>query len=191
MGYTTEFTGRVAVEPPLNGREIAYLRKFAGTRRMDRDNGPYFVDGTGWAGQGRDADIRAYNAPPAGQPGLWCHWEPTDDGAAIVWNQHEKFYHSPEWMAYLIDHFLKAGAHAQGEPGFEDFSFDHVLDGVIDAQGEESWDSWQLMVRDNEVSVSGPEEPETAWLCGGCFTVVADEHTVCCPGAGLMTTYVE
>ncbi|MFI8460792.1 hypothetical protein [Kitasatospora sp. NPDC085464] len=191
MGYTTEFTGRIAVEPPLNEQEIGYLRRFAGTRRMDRDNGPYFVDGTGYAGQGHDADIREFNTPPAGQPGLWCSWEPTDDGAAIEWNRQEKFYASAEWMRYLVDHFLKPGAHAQGEPGFEEFTFDHVLNGVIDAQGEESWDTWQLMVRDNEVTVSGPVEPETAWHCGGCLEVIADEDTVCCPGSEAVPADVE
>ncbi|WP_229929242.1 hypothetical protein [Kitasatospora xanthocidica] len=183
MGYTTEFTGRIAVDPPLNEQEIAYLRKFAGTRRMDRANGPYYVDGTGFAGQGHDADIRAFNEPPAGQPGLWCKWEPTDDGAAIEWNGQEKFYGAPEWMAYLVDHFLKPGGHARGEAGFEAFTFDHVLNGVIDAQGEEPWDTWQLTVRDNAVSASEPVDPETAWLCGGCLTVVADEDTPCCPGS--------
>ncbi|MFD0351416.1 hypothetical protein ACFQ0M_45920 [Kitasatospora aburaviensis] len=191
MGYTTTFTGRIAVEPPLNEQETTYLRKFAGTRRMDRDNGPYYVDGTGYAGQGRDADIREYNKPPAGQPGLWCKWEPTADGAAIEWNRHEKFYDSPEWLAYLVDHFLKPGAHAHGKPGFENFTFDHVLNGVIDAQGEESWDTWKLIVRDNEVSTSGPVEPETTWLCEGCLTVIADEDTICCPGAEPIPAYAE
>jgi hypothetical protein len=189
MGYTTTFTGRIAVAPPLNAHEIDYLRKFAATRRTDRDRGPYYVDGTGCAGQGRDADIRDYNRPPAGQPSLWCKWEPTADGLAIEWNGQEKFYGPSEWMAYLVDHFLRPGARAHGNPGFEDFTFDHLLNGVLDAQGEEPWDTWQLTVRDNEVSASEPEEPEeaeepgTAWLCGGCRTVPADEDAVCCRGA--------
>ena len=71
MGYTTDFTGSIAISPPLNAEEIAYLHKFNETRRMDRKNGPYFVDGTGDYGQGRDPDIRDYNKAPAGQPGLW------------------------------------------------------------------------------------------------------------------------
>ncbi|MFD0566166.1 hypothetical protein ACFQ2M_32580 [Kitasatospora saccharophila] len=140
MGYQTVFTGRIAVEPPLNPQEVAYLRKFAGTRRMDRDRGPYFVDGTGFMGQGHDPDVRDHNEPPAGQPGLWCKWEPTADGAAIAWNRNEKFYRATEWMAYLVEHFLRPGARAAGEPGFEGFTFDHVLDGVVDARGEESYD---------------------------------------------------
>ncbi|MFG2819053.1 hypothetical protein ACGFX4_06440 [Kitasatospora sp. NPDC048365] len=191
MGYTTTFIGRIAVEPPLSEREIAYLRKFAGSRRMDRDQGPYFVDGTGPFGQGRDADIREYNKPPAGQPGLWCMWVPTADGAALEWNGHEKFYNAPEWMAYLIDHFLRPGAHARGGPGFEGFTFDHVLGGVVDAQGEESWDSWQLSVRDNEVSASEPVEPESVWVCENCRTVLPDEDSVCCRGYEPVQAYVE
>lgn len=100
----------MSVSPPLNAHEIAYLRKFAVSRRMDRAHGPYFVDGSGPFGQGRDDDIRNFNEPPAGQPGLWCQWEPTEDGTAIEWNGEEKYYKSAEWMTYLIDTFLKAGA---------------------------------------------------------------------------------
>ncbi|MGF1428652.1 hypothetical protein [Kitasatospora sp. LaBMicrA B282] len=153
MGYQTTFTGQVAVEPPLNQQEIAYLRKFAATRREDREGGPYVADYIGYAVQGREAD-----RIPEGQPSRWCNWEATDDGAAIEWNGAEKFYNSPEWMTYLIDHFLKPGGAAQGQPGFEHFTFDHTINGVIDAEGEEPGDIWQLLVRDNEVSVDGPDD---------------------------------
>ncbi|MGW2255690.1 hypothetical protein ACWCXH_36885, partial [Kitasatospora sp. NPDC001660] len=62
MGYHTEFTGRIDVVPPLNESERTYLRKFARSRRMDRDTGPYFVGGryydpldrTGWQ---EDSDV--------------------------------------------------------------------------------------------------------------------------------------
>ncbi|WP_063772022.1 MFS transporter [Kitasatospora mediocidica] len=189
MGYTTEFTGHVTITPPLNPAEIAYLRKFAGTRRMDRDNGPYFVDGTGHAGQGHDPDIRTFDKPPAGQPGLWCGWVPTADGSAIEWNRTEKFYDSPEWMTYLIDHFLKPGAHTQSNPGFADFTFNHLLNGTIDAQGEEPWDTWQLLVRDNKVSTSEPEPPAPDWHCESCLQPVADENATCCPGSEPIPVY--
>ena len=109
MGYTTEFEGSVSISPPVNAHEIAYLRKFAASRRMDRARGPYFVDDSGPFGQGLDDDIRDFNKPPAGQPGLWCWWEPIKDGTAIKWNGVEKFYNSEEWMTYVIDLFLKPG----------------------------------------------------------------------------------
>lgn len=149
MGYTTSFEGQVAVEPPLNPTEIAYLRDFAESRRHRRPEGPYSTRDCAW-----DAD--GYNRPPEGQPSLWCNWEPTSDGAGIQWNGAEKFYNAAEWMTYLVDHFLKPGAHAQGQPGFEAFTFDHTVTGLIKAQGEEPADSWELIVVDNEVAGESP-----------------------------------
>ncbi len=152
MGYTTDFSGRVSVTPPLNAAEVEYLTKFSESRRMDRSLGPYYVDGSGFRGQGHDADIKNFNTPPAGQPSLWCGWIPTPDGTAIEWDGTEKFYASEEWMQYLIDHFLKPGGLAQGKPGFGSFTFDHVLSGRIEAEGEERSDVWTLVVEDNRVS---------------------------------------
>jgi hypothetical protein len=76
VGYNTDFQGAVTVVPPLNKHEIAYLRRFASTRRMDRELGPYYC-GKGFAGQDREPDIRDYNKPGFDQPGLWCKWEPS------------------------------------------------------------------------------------------------------------------
>lgn len=163
MGYTTDFDGEVRIDPPLNPEEIAYLRKFAGSRRMLRDLGPYFTDGSGLFGQGDDPDIRDHNSPPTGQPGLWCHWVPSDDGSGIGWDGTEKFYDAETWMTYLIDTFLKPGAAVQTElaspvegrhypDAFARFTFDHVLSGVIDAQGEDPEDRWRLVVEDNAVT---------------------------------------
>lgn len=164
MGYSTDFEGTVTVTPPLNPHEIAYLNKFAGTRRMLRDLGPYYVDGSGFAGQGNDPDIRDHNSAPPEQASLWCGWIPTEDGTGIEWNGAEKFHSGDVWMAYLIDTFLKAGATLQGElanpvpgrhysPAFDHFTFDHVVNGTIDAQGEDPEDRWRLVVTDNAVTV--------------------------------------
>ena len=67
MGYTTDFSGRVEITPPLNQAEIDFLKKFNNTRRMDRHNGPYFVDATGVAGQDDMPDVIDHNRPPQGQ----------------------------------------------------------------------------------------------------------------------------
>jgi len=155
MGYTTEFEGRIAVDPPLAKAEIEYLKKFAGTRHMDRSNGPYFVDGTGDFGQGTnwmgDPDVVDRNKPPAGQPGLWCQWVPTDDGKFIEWDGNEKFYNAEEWMTYIIDHFLAPRAKAIGYvPGVKG---GHICSGKIVAQGEAVSDRWELIVRKNKVRV--------------------------------------
>jgi hypothetical protein len=124
MGYTTNFEGTITVNPPLNAAEAAYLREFADRRHDDTPSVPSF----------------------------YCQWVPTDDGAGIEWDQGEKFYEAEEWMRYLVDHFLKDGAEAMGQPGFEGFLFGHVLNGTIAAQGEEAGDRWDLVVTGNVVS---------------------------------------
>jgi hypothetical protein len=168
MGYHTEFIGEVNVEPPLNAAEVEYLKRFSSTRRMWRKSGPYTVVDNlpsvnpNWpvsewdrkVGQVETADVLDYNSPPPGQPGLWCQWEPTDDGKFIRWDGGEKFYDSPQWMEYLITNFLQEGAAASrsGDPQFADFTFNHVLNGVINAEGEEQGDVWKLIVTNNDVT---------------------------------------
>lgn len=149
MGYMTEFKGQIKIDPPLSTEEIAFLTKFAETRRMSRKNGPYFVDGSGEFGQGHDDDILDYNNPPEGQPNLWCSWVPTSDGSSIEWSGAEKFYEAEKWMQYLIDHFLRPGRYAWMLP----FLQDHTCNGSILAQGEDIGDRWKLIVTDNQVSV--------------------------------------
>jgi hypothetical protein len=157
MGYTTVFEGSVRVTPPLNRHERAYLRKFARTRRMDRTKGPYFVGGSDIDGRGNDTDVLDFDRPAAGQPSLWCGWVPTRDGTAIVWDGVEKFHDADDWMRYLIDHFLRPGALAQGRDGFRRFTFDHTVDGLIHARGEDPDDIWDLTVTANTVTVSYSE----------------------------------
>src|SRR5690606_24127779 len=120
-------------------------------RRMNRKNGPYFVAGTGDYGQGDDPGIINFNQPPEGQPGLWCQWVPTGDGTATVWDGGENFYDSDDWMEYIIDHFLKPGALAKDKLPF--LQANHICNGNIDAQGEETDDRWRLVVKNNKVSV--------------------------------------
>jgi hypothetical protein len=149
MGYSTSFEGQVTVTPPLNAAEVAFLAAFADSRRHQRPDGPYSTTDARY-------DQDGYNTPPEGQPGLWCNWEATPDGTGIRWNGAEKFYYAAEWMTYLIDHFLKPAAHAQGHPGFEKFTFDHTVTGLIKAQGDEPDDTWDLVVDDNEVAGESP-----------------------------------
>jgi hypothetical protein len=141
MGYTTDFTGSIQIEPPLNADEIDYLNKFNRSRRMNRHSGPYNVEGSEQFG---NFDIIDYNDPPEGQPGLWCQWVPTEDGSQLVWDGNEKFYNSADWMEYLITHFLRP-AHIANMP----FLQGHICNGEIEAQGEDSDDRWKLIVHNN------------------------------------------
>lgn len=151
MGYTTDFSGQIDVVPPLSAEEVDYLTRFNETRRMLRRKGPYFVGGGGLYGQAIEADVIDGNRPPEGQPGLWCQWRPTLDGHGIEWDEGEKFYCAAEWMKYLIVHFLGTEPLAKAELPFLQ---GHTLNGVIQAQGEDLEDRWELIVEDNVVSVA-------------------------------------
>lgn len=162
MGYTTEFEGKVTIDPPLNAKEVKYLTKFNETRRMDRENGPYFVGGTGPYGQGDDPDVRDHNSPPEGQPGLWCQWTPGDvveddmgepvSASSLEWDGGEKFYYATEWMRYLIDHFLSHEPLAKLNNKHFDFLQGHTVNGTIYAEGEDPGDNWKIVVKDNIVT---------------------------------------
>ncbi len=149
MGYSTDFSGSINIEPPLDAQEIEFINKFSESRRMERTKGPYFVDGSGYHGQNADDDIVDYNEPPYGQPGLWCQWVVSDDGTELIWNEVEKFYAADQWMAYLIKHFLKRNPIAKSELPFLK---GHILDGAIEAQGEDISDRWLLCVTNNKVT---------------------------------------
>lgn len=161
MGYTTDFDGEFSVTPTLRPEHVAYLQKFAGTRRMMRDadqtalrpdpireavglpvgpDGAYFVGAEGFAGQEHGApDVVNGNIAGGGQPGLWCQWVPSDDGTTIAWDLTEKFYNYVEWLQYLIDNFLAPWGYS--------------LNGQVMWQGEESGDMGQILVADNGVRV--------------------------------------
>jgi len=140
---------------------------------MNRARGPYYAEPVGNHGQNHEEDVEDYNVPGFDQPGLWCHWVPADDGTVIVWDEGEKFYAAGEWMRYFIDTFVRPGCELQrflaGEPrsdgserwltdpSFEHFTFDHVCNGTIYADGESSDDFWKIVVTDNVVAVFDAE----------------------------------
>lgn len=159
MGYTTDFEGAVEVEPPLNKDEISFLKDLVESRRMHRLRGPLYVLGASdHFGNEDRSDVVDYNRPAVTQPGLWCQWEPSDDGYLIHWDGNEKFYYSVEWMQYIIENLLsEAGRdyveyHHSGDPRLDKFTFNHVVNGEIHAQGEDEDDTWKLVVKDNIVT---------------------------------------
>jgi hypothetical protein len=153
MGYQTEFEGSFKVEPPLSAAEADYLKRFAGTRHCIHQPGPYVADGS-------------HDCPGSGTcyeegrevPGFWCKWEPDGDGTEISWNGMEKFYDADLWIAWLIRHLLGPDASgrlgpAEGrKPELRPFTCDHVLNGTVDAEGQDPDDRWQLIVTDNRAT---------------------------------------
>ena len=152
MGYTTDFEGEFKVEPPLSATEVAYLKRFATTRHCEHQPGPYVADGSSdCPGTGTCAQ------EGEGVPGLWCKWEPSDDGTAISWNGFEKFYDADLWIAWLIQHMLGPeaaellGPAEKPRPELRLLTCDHVLSGTVNAQGQNPSDRWQIVVRDNKM----------------------------------------
>ena len=156
MGYSTEFSGVINIKPPLNEKEIEFLRKFNDTRRMTRNQGPYYVEdeSEGYGYLGVNMNKGEHNQPPPDQPGLWCHWVSSDHGRFMLWDAGEKTYDFAEWMKYLIEHFVCSNPNAKSELPFLQ---SHVLNGTIEAKGEEGNDRWDLIVRDNKVFVRNYE----------------------------------
>jgi hypothetical protein len=106
--------------------------------------GEFYVDGTGFAGQGHDNNIVDFNTPPTSQPSLWLQWIPTEDGNSIEWDGGEKFYCADDWILYLIDKVLEPRG--------------YVLNGLVNAYGEERGDVWHIHIIDNQVSVGSGEK---------------------------------
>jgi len=63
MGYTTNFDGKIRIEPPLSQEEVKFLNKFNSTRRMDCKQGPYYVDRGGFHGQDHSDPLKTIFMP--------------------------------------------------------------------------------------------------------------------------------
>lgn len=160
MGYTTDFTGKFLLNKKLMPTHMAYLNKFAETRRMERNaaiadkledplrkavglpigmDGEFFVNAGGFCGQDNDESVTDHNCAPSTQPGLWCQWVPNEDGTAIVWDEGEKFYSYTEWLVYIIRNFLSP--------------WGYVINGIVEYQGEDPSDFGKIIVTNNVVVV--------------------------------------
>lgn len=160
MGYHTDFGGQFKLDKPMLPEHVAYIRQFNETRRMKRkanvaetlpdpkrlavklpigNEGAYFVGGTGFAGQDNDASVLDHNAPPKGQPGLWCQWTATEDGQFIEWDGGEKFYNYIEWLQYIVDNFL--------------IPWGYKITGTVEWHGEDHGDMGRIIVKNNKITV--------------------------------------
>lgn len=152
MGFNTDFVGHVMIDPPLNAAETEYLTAFNRTRHWDRHQGPYVVLDHPMSPDPHDHSD-AYNRPAPGQPELWCRWIPCLDGHCLTWDGHEKPYQMTQWLSYLIDTFLRpeAAASSSGDSLFQDFSFDHVCNGVVAGSRRDTGRLYLIWVDGNEV----------------------------------------
>jgi len=151
MAYRTDFIGHVQVRPGLNQAERAYLERFTGSRRWRRPEGPYAVPADPC--EVEPVATRAWHLPAEGQPTLWCDWVPGWDGSSLTWEGEERFAGVGTWLGYLVDHFLRPGAAASrgGDGRFADFSFDHVLDGMVVGCRRDNKQLFAVSVHENRV----------------------------------------
>lgn len=83
MGYTTEFYGAFAIDPPLPPELVSRLEEYCCSRH-----------GEVWA------DI--------GCPSIWCDWQFSKDGTSMSWNGSEKSYDMLEWAQKLVKELIPA-----------------------------------------------------------------------------------
>lgn len=144
------FSGFITIEPPLSNEERDYVNAFKRTRRVDRVQGPHFLTTRDPAS---DINVIDENRPAYGQPSLWCQWEITQDGRRIVFDEGEREFEKPlEWMAYLIDHFLRLNpfvmeefAQVRRDYGIPNFT-GHICNGHIQCRKHHN-----ILVENNRV----------------------------------------
>lgn len=163
MGYTTDFLGHIDITPALNEAERTYLAGFSLTRRHDRGKGPYYVPPNPYADDMAGEPVEQRSSTLPGQPGLWCRWVSCWDGCCLALDGEEKIYRPTQWLDYLIHHFLVPGAEAStsGLPVFDDFTFDHRLDGLVIGCRRDNKELFTIRVEDSVITqeVLRPADP--------------------------------
>lgn len=86
MGYTTRFTGAMALSRALTMQEAKTL--------LDFNQDPDLIQGD--------------------KPNSYLQWVPSEDLQHIVWDEGEKFYSYDEWMTWLIRHLDGIGIKVNG-----------------------------------------------------------------------------
>ncbi|MBB2891682.1 hypothetical protein [Flexivirga oryzae] len=180
MGFSTTYLGRLDIHPLLNDFEVEWLRAFAAIDRRHYTE-PYEVamnpralaiddwqqHQAGSRPDGRDPFKSL--SPDDGSPYPYLDWQPCTQGCCLGWERREKSRMAEEWLQYLIDHFLRPGAHARldGRPEFEPFTFDHVVNGIIAGERDDTGELFLIRCEDNVIrreTLVNPERDE--WLMG-------------------------
>ena len=151
MGYQTSYLGRLDIEPPLNDAEVEWLTAFHHTSRDLHPHDPYEVpmhpraERSEVDGIGPSPDLHAAAL-------RFCDWGPTPNGMCLRWHEADKSNGALRELSYLIEHFLRPGARAStdGRADFEEFTFDHVVSGVIAAERSDGRLTL-LVAEDNEL----------------------------------------
>lgn len=143
MGYQTDFVGYLYVQPALNETEIEFVNKASGTH-LPRPGGQlYAVEGA----SGRSAWLEA-EAPPG-----WSNWCCCSEGCCLSYDGGDQANHMIPWIRYLAGTYLVPGATAEGRGGFEDFTFDHFLNGMVVGSRRDNRQLFAITANDNDIDV--------------------------------------
>lgn len=165
MGLSTKYLGRFDITPALNEVEVEWLRAFAAIDRRHYSE-PYEVAMNPRAveqaaatrasagGSRPSPDPFTSLTPRDGSPSPHLDWVPCPTGCCLVWTGDEKSRAAEEWICYLIDHFLRPNAQASRDarPDFEEFTFDHVVSGVVAGCRDDNRELFLIRCRNNELS---------------------------------------
>jgi len=165
MGFITRYLGRFDITPALNAVEVEWLQSFAAIHRRHYSE-PYEVAMNPRAVEqaaARRSSAGASRSSPGpfttlvvrdGSPSPHLDWVPCPTGCCLQWTGDEKSRAAEEWVGYLIDHFLRPNAHASrgDRPDFDEFTFDHVVSGVVAGCRNDNRELFLIRCLDNELT---------------------------------------
>lgn len=144
MGYQTDFIGYLHMTPALNDAEITWINRLSGSMFLTRDMSGLRI---------ADEDEAAFLGLDAPTPRGWSNWTVCPQGCCLSYDGGDKANHMAPWLKYLMATFLVPGAVAHGKPGFEAFTCDHVLNGMVVGSRRDNRELYSITSRDNEVEV--------------------------------------
>lgn len=147
MGYQTDFVGYLEVTPALNEREIALVNRISGSIFIDRPTGALRV-----ADEVSEL-AESVRTLEAAMPRGWSNWSACPQGCCLSYDGGDKANHMVPWLKHLMATFLVPGATAEGLPGFEELTCDHVLNGMVVGSRRDNRELYSITVRDNAVEV--------------------------------------
>lgn len=121
MGYQTDWIGYFHVQPAFNETEIQFINRVSHSIYLDQTQRLRTADEL-------DAARRALNVQP---PRWHSNWTACPQGCCLSYDGGDKANHMVEWLDYLMSTYLSPGAVCEGEDGFEEFTCDHVLNGMV------------------------------------------------------------
>jgi hypothetical protein len=143
MGYQTDFVGYLHVQPALNEAEIALVNAIA-HGSFGQDRGTLRTV---------DADEASRIELESGAPYGWSNWEACPQGCCLSYDGGDKANHMVPWLKYLMATYLVPGARATGKAGYEAFTCDHFVNGMVVGSRRDNRELYSITVRENELEV--------------------------------------